>query len=210
MNETVAIRLISFFIGYFFGCILTGEIVAYRYTGGSASRLGDTGNPGMANIMAALGFKPGIQVLLGDLLKCFIAMLIAWRIYGMTGVLYAGLGSTVGHDFPFWRKFRGGKGVATSSLAFIMYSFPLGVFSNIVGMLVVFATQYLCIGGLVIPVVFTIGGWLLFGREVGLVGIAYILLALRSHLGQIMKIPSGECAKDDVIGAIRKKWGKRS
>ena len=208
MNTNITVRLISLLIGYCFGCILTGEIVAYKYTGGSASRVGGTGNPGMANIMAALGFKPGITVLIGDLLKCLIAMLIAWKLYGLTGILYAGLGSTIGHDFPFWRKFRGGKGVATSSLAFLMYSFPLGLVSNIAGMLVVFATQYLCIGGLVIPIVFTIGGWLIFGREVGLVGIVYILLAIHSHIGQILKIPSGECSKDDVLGAIRRKLKK--
>ena len=60
-------KLISLGIGYLFGCILTAEIVAHKITGGSASKLGDTGNPGMANIMASLGFVPGIITLAGDL-----------------------------------------------------------------------------------------------------------------------------------------------
>ena len=111
MNTNITVRLISLLIGYCFGCILTGEIVAYKYTGGSASKVGDTGNPGMANIMAALGFKPGITVLIGDLLKCLIAMLIAWKLYGMTGILYAGLGSTIGHDFR-----SGGSSAAARAL----------------------------------------------------------------------------------------------
>lgn len=62
-------RIMSLLIGYLCGCVLTAEIVARRLTGKSCSRLGTTGNPGMANVMANLGFVPGIIVLAGDLAK---------------------------------------------------------------------------------------------------------------------------------------------
>ena len=62
-------RLLSCMIGYVFGCVLTGEIIAYQFAGKSAAHLGETGNPGMANIMATLGFVPGILVLAGDIVK---------------------------------------------------------------------------------------------------------------------------------------------
>ena len=62
-------KLISLLIGYVLGSFLTAEVVARKYAGKSAANLGETGNPGMANIMASLGFVPGILTLAGDLGK---------------------------------------------------------------------------------------------------------------------------------------------
>ena len=132
-------RILSVLIGYGFGCFLMAELIARRYTGKSASRLGETGNPGMANIMASLGFWPGIATLLGDMVKCLLAMTVCYLLFHKDGwivTLYAGFGCTLGHDFPYWRRFRGGKGVATSSTVIVIYSFLWGVLANIAGMLV--------------------------------------------------------------------------
>ena len=59
--------IISLLIGYCFGMFLTADLVALKYTGHNASKIGTTGNPGMANIMANLGMKAGLIVLVGDL-----------------------------------------------------------------------------------------------------------------------------------------------
>ena len=137
-------RIISILIGYSFGCILTAELVARKFSGKPVSEIGETGNPGMANIMINLGFFPGILTLLGDLVKCLIAMTICSLLFRKTGwivVLYAGLGCTLGHDFPFWRGFKGGKGVAVSSVTFFIYSPLWGLLANIAGMLVAFFTS---------------------------------------------------------------------
>ena len=72
-------RMISILIGYFCGCILTAEIVAKKYAHTGAADLGDTGNPGMANIMASLGFVPGIITLAGDIGKCILAARLSVR-----------------------------------------------------------------------------------------------------------------------------------
>ena len=71
-------RLLSILIGYFCGCFLTAELVTRQFAGKKAAEVGETGNPGMANIMAALGFVPGILVLLGDLFKCMAQSLFLW------------------------------------------------------------------------------------------------------------------------------------
>ena len=87
-------KIFSIIIGYFFGCFLTAEIVAKKYAGKSAAELGDTGNPGMANIMASLGFVPGILTLAGDLGKCILAGVLSYVFFraggtGQIAVLYA-------------------------------------------------------------------------------------------------------------------------
>ena len=74
-------RILSVCIGYLFGCFLTAELVARKFSGKSASELGETGNPGMANIMASLGFIPGIITLLGDILKCLISMTVSFLLF---------------------------------------------------------------------------------------------------------------------------------
>jgi glycerol-3-phosphate acyltransferase PlsY len=96
----------------------------------------------MANIMASLGFFPGILVLVGDIVKTAAAILISWLLFRDAGwivVLYAGLGATLGHDFPFWRGFRGGKGVVTTNLAITDYSPLWGVIANLLGAAIVAA-----------------------------------------------------------------------
>ena len=206
-------KVFSLLTGYFCGCVLTAEIVAHNVAGKSAAKLGDTGNPGMANIMASLGFIPGIITLAGDLGKCILAAVLScflFREQGWIVTLYAGLGCTLGHDFPFWRRFRGGKGVATTSMAICFYAFLPGLLSNIAGMLVVFATKYLCIGGPVIPLAFTIWMYAVNDTEAACIAAVLTLLSFLSHGPAILNIRKGGTKQTDVAGAIRKKLTKKN
>ena len=205
-------RLISILIGYGFGCFLTAEAVARKVAGKSAAQVGETGNPGMANIMASLGFIPGMLTLLGDLAKCAAAGLISCSLFkeeGWITVLYAGLGCTLGHDFPFWRRFKGGKGVATTSMAAVLYAFLPGLAANIAGMIAVFVSGYLCIGGPVIPLAFTVFMLARGDMEGACIGAVLTGLAVLAHGEAILKIRSGKTKKNDVLRAIREKAGRR-
>ncbi|MEE3454741.1 MAG: glycerol-3-phosphate acyltransferase [Succiniclasticum sp.] len=205
-------RVLSILIGYCFGCFLTAELVARKFAGKPAAELGETGNPGMANIMASLGFVPGILTLLGDIGKCALAMLVSRLLFRDSGrivMMYAGLGCTLGHDFPFWRRFKGGKGVATSSAVIVVYSLLWGLLANIAGMLVTFATKYLCIAGPVIPLFFTLFMFLRGDTEAGLISVVLSALALLCHLPSVFGIFKGTTSQTDVLGAIAKKFRKK-
>lgn len=205
-------RVLSILIGYCFGCFLTAELVARKFAGKPAAELGETGNPGMANIMASLGFVPGILTLLGDIGKCALAMLVSRLLFRDSGrivMMYAGLGCTLGHDFPFWRCFKGGKGVATSSAVIVVYSLLWGLLANIAGMLVTFATKYLCIAGPVIPLFFTLFMFLRGDTEAGLISVVLSALALLCHLPSVFGIFKGTTSQTDVLGAIAKKFRKK-
>ena len=206
-------RILSILIGYCFGCVLTAELVARKFAGKPVSEIGETGNPGMANIMINLGFVPGILTLLGDLVKCLVAMTVSYLLFsdkpGWIVTLYAGLGCTLGHDFPCWRKFKGGKGVAVSSIAFFIFSPLWGLLANIAGMLVALITQHLNIAGPVIPLFFTLFMFLKGNVEAGVLGVVFSALSIFCNLPTILGIFNGTTSKTDVLGAIRKKFKKK-
>ena len=201
-------RGIACLIGYCFGCFLTGELIAKRFAGKSASEIGSTGNPGMANIMVHVGFVPGLLVLLGDLLKCILAVIAARLIFPGTGrilTLYAGLGCTLGHDFPFWHRFRGGKGVATSSAAMTLYAPLWSLAAHIGGIILTVSTKYLCIAGVVVPLIF--GACMLFLKnwEAAILSGVFLVLAVFCHGSSLLGIRNGTTEKTDVLAKLRKK-----
>ncbi|MBQ6559623.1 MAG: glycerol-3-phosphate acyltransferase [Erysipelotrichaceae bacterium] len=204
-------KLISCLIGYFLGCFLTAEIVARKYTGKGPSEVGE-GNPGMANIMIHLGFVPGLLTVIGDVSKCLIAMFLARYLFPEADkniMFYAGFGATIGHCFPFWRKFKGGKGVATTCIMIVVYSFLWGAVSDLAGAIVVLLTQYLNLAGPVPPLVFAIIMFVLKDYEVAIMSLILGLLAIKLHWNFIAGIKDGTTDKTDVLGAIRKKMNKK-
>ena len=201
-------KVMSVVIGYFCGCFLTAEVITRKMTGKPCSELGTTGNPGMANVMAHLGFKPGILVLIGDLAKTIIAVVISMLLFHRTGhiiVFYAALGTTLGHNYPFWQKFHGGKGVATSCAGYFLMNLLTGLIAMIAGMLVVFVTQYLGLGAAVIAVCYIPLAFLFDGTEAGILSIIMAGLMLIKHGPAIHDIFTGKVEKVDVWGNITRR-----
>ncbi len=213
-------RIFCALIGYVAGNFMTAQFVTKHVAGKKASEVGDTGNPGMANVMSTLGFKAGITVLIGDLIKTFLAMALCHYLFGAENDLgyfaryYAALGATLGHDFPLLfsllpkMEYRGGKGVATTCGG-IVGVFPIwGIVSCLVGAVVVLTTKLLSVGGVVIPAVFTVACFVLYGNEAGYIGVVLTILMFIRHFPALKLLPSGNAPKDDVGGAIKKKLSK--
>jgi acyl phosphate:glycerol-3-phosphate acyltransferase len=116
-------------VGYLLGTFPTADIVAGRH-GAVDLRTSGTGNPGAANATKLLGTRAGIQVLVGDAAKGAAACAAGAIVAGPVGAHLAGTSSVVGHCYPVWNGFRGGKGVATSvgqCLATFPAYFPIDV-----------------------------------------------------------------------------------
>lgn len=184
-------RIICLIIGYLFGCILTAEIVTHKIAGKSSREIGSH-NPGMANIMSSFGFKAGITVLAGDLGKTTLACFICWLLFhkdlGQLTFMYAGLGATLGHDFPFWNGFHGGKGVATTCMFIGLASLFWGILSDVLGAVMVYLSGYLAVGGTLIPIFFIIPAFLVLGKEAGAVAIVTALLMIYKSLGGLREV----------------------
>lgn len=101
--------------GYLIGTFPTADLVARRSSGGLIDlRRAGTGNPGGANAVKVLGKKAGGAVIAGDVVKGAVASAVGAAVAGPVGAHIGGTSSVIGHCYPVWNGFRGGKGVAAS------------------------------------------------------------------------------------------------
>ncbi len=178
--------------GYICGCFLTAELVAWGKTGKGVDVLG-TKNPGMANIAAQLGWGCGALVLAGDIGKTFLACALSRHFFPVPlSTLYAGLGAALGHNFPFWRHFRGGKGVTVTCTFLILFSPLWGTLSCLAGLAVTLITGYLPVGAVLISVLFLPFAFLIYGIPAGLLSAASAFLMLSRHYRGLLRVFRGE------------------
>ena len=186
-------------VGYFCGCFLTATFVSKKYTGKDISEIG-TGNPGMANVMARIGKKAGFIVLGGDILKTLVAFFICYLLVGINGlldfsdiVLWAGLGALLGHNFPFYRKFKGGKGV-TVTCTWLIILMPLwGIVCCVAGGLVTLLTGLLPVGAALIALLAIPFVYVLFGNYAAIVMvISFLIMTYRHFPGLIRSFKNTE------------------
>ena len=103
---------LAFALGYLLGTIPFG-VVLTRAAGGPDLRAVGSGNIGATNVLRTGSKALAAATLIGDMLKGTAAVLLAGHFFGREAALAAGLGAVLGHVFPLWLKFKGGKGVAT-------------------------------------------------------------------------------------------------
>ena len=119
-------RLICLAVGYVCGLLQTGYLVG-KLNHVDIRKKG-SGNAGSTNALRVLGWKAGLMTFAGDVLKCVAAFLITFFMYRGSDALpmltmYAGAGVTLGHNFPFYMNFKGGKGIAVMAGMVVVNSF---------------------------------------------------------------------------------------
>lgn len=114
-------------IGYFLGSLSAGLMLT-RNTGVDIRKQGSS-NIGATNVLRLLGAKMGVLTFLGDLSKGLISCTIGYVIAGRNGAAFAGIFAVLGHNWPVFYDFRGGKGIATST-AVLLFLFPVPTLIN--------------------------------------------------------------------------------
>ncbi len=153
-------RIICVCIGYAFGLIQTGYL--YGKLHHVDIRKQGSGNAGTTNALRTLGWKAGAVTLLGDAFKCVFAVLAVQFIYrGSHGdilpllSMYAGMGAVLGHNYPFYMKFKGGKGIAATAGLLLSTTTPVMVLICLVVFVgIVAATRYVSLGSLAVVVIY--------------------------------------------------------
>jgi glycerol-3-phosphate acyltransferase PlsY len=149
LTWTSAIRLAIPFAAYFLGSIPFGLILT-RLFGGKDVRKTGSGNIGATNVVRAAGLLAGILTLILDAAKGAAAVLLAAKLSNdsATWMMISALAALVGHCFPVWLKFKGGKGVATAAGVFLVLC-PVAFLGDIIlFILVVLFWRFVSLGSI--------------------------------------------------------------
>ena len=149
-------------IAYLLGCFSTG-ITLSRAMGVDIRTKGSK-NTGASNVLRVLGLKSGVITYLGDLAKAILAVTIGHLIlpgetFGIAkyGMMLAGLFVVMGHNWPVFYGFKGGKGVACSSAVVVLCNPLCGIPAVIIGILVIVFTRFISLGSMTIMTLYMIG-----------------------------------------------------
>lgn len=225
---TILARVLCLLIGYGLGSISTSYL--YGKARGIDVREHGSGNAGTTNTLRVMGRKAGAIVLAGDMLKTFLAILLTWLIFhwffpDMDYLLriYTGAGVILGHDYPFYMKFKGGKGIACSGAMILSFYWGIIPAEVVIFFGIFFLTHYVSLASIFMYLGF-MAQLIIFGQS-GLLGMSqpaliemYIVaalltaLALFQHRENIKRLIRGEerqtilkkTKKDGEIGELSK------
>lgn len=201
-------RIYCLAIGYVFGLFQTAYI--YGRLNGIDIREYGSGNAGMTNTLRVLGKKAGFIVLAGDILKCVLAVVAARLVFGKQYpeisyllALYAAAGAILGHNFPFYLKFKGGKGIAATGGLILSFHWIFILVEVPLFLAVFFISHYVSLGSLLVYAVFMIelvaaGQLGVFGmsqahlNEMYLIGAFLTIMAFYKHKENIKRLIKGE------------------
>ena len=142
-------------LAYLLGSISFGMIVA-KLAGGPNLREVGSKNTGATNVLRVMGLKIGLIVFVLDILKALIACIIGRCWMGLNGAMVAGLAVVIGHNWPCFFQFKGGKGVA-STLAVMLMTFPVpAVICYIVAIVLIATTRYVSLGSITLAALFAV------------------------------------------------------
>lgn len=149
------IRIVCLVIGYIFGLFQTGYF--YGKAHGIDIREHGSGNSGTTNTLRVLGTKAGLIVFAGDCLKCMAAVWLVRLLFGGSHhniiyllCLYTGAGAILGHNYPFYMHFKGGKGIAATA-GMVLSFHPWFVVTGVIMFFATFfTTHYVSLGSLLV------------------------------------------------------------
>jgi glycerol-3-phosphate acyltransferase PlsY len=189
--QTLAI--VSLF-GYLLGSIPFGLLLTKMAGLGDLRSIG-SGNIGATNVLRTGNKKLAAATLLLDALKATAAAVIADRVFGGDAGLIGGFAAFIGHLFPVWLGFKGGKGVATY-IGTLLGVAPLMVLVFAVAWLsVAFITRYSSLSALVATLVIPVALWILGVEEAALVTAAMTVITYWRHKQNIERLIAGTESK---------------
>lgn len=190
--------IVCLIIGYIFGLFQTGYLYGKILYGVDVRKYG-SGNAGTTNTIRTLGKPAGYIVFLGDGLKAVFAILLV-RYVIFPGLpqtdllaLITGFGVVLGHDFPFYMHFQGGKGIATTGGVMFTLDIRMAIIAAIVFALIFFTTRYVSVGSLAITALFPFMLLIFFPGQplMFAVGLLFTAMAWWRHKANIIRLKNG-------------------
>ena len=192
-----ALKIIAILIvGYLLGSVNVAVIVSKYFFKGDVRDQGSH-NAGTTNMARVYGMSAGLLTLAGDILKTVFAMLLGKLLLGEMGFSLGGIACVIGHCFPVFFGFKGGKGVAVSGAVAIMLGWEFAL--SLIGLflVIVIITRYVSLGSLIsvvmlIPALIIFGG---YGTWVYILAVVLIVSVWYMHRGNIKRLLTGTESK---------------
>jgi glycerol-3-phosphate acyltransferase PlsY len=195
--------IIAIVVSYLLGSI-SFSILFARWLRKIDIRDHGSGNAGATNTLRVLGKGPAIAVFLLDIAKGSVAVLIGlWlRDGGHWVPVVCGLAAIAGHNWPVFFRFKGGKGIATTVGALVIWAFFPTLIAGVIAILVIVFTRYVSLGSMIFAVLLPILFYL-FGLEAAYVwgALAVAILAIARHRKNIVKLVNGT---ENKLGSSKK------
>ena len=195
-------RILCVLIGYGFGCLQFAYILGKILKGVDIRKYG-SGNAGTTNAIRVLGTKIGITTLVLDIVKAVAALVVIALLWGYDQkqlLLWGGIGVVLGHNYPFYMQFKGGKGVAATIGIFLATDIRLLVLAGVPALIILATTKYMSLASLsymlllvVVSAIFYIGTPI--GLEIMALVIALSISGFWRHRGNIKRLIRGEEVK---------------
>ncbi len=189
--------LVYVFIPYLLGSINTAIIVSKAMYHDDIRKYG-SGNAGFTNVMRTYGKKAAIITFVGDLAKTMLAVLIGWSVFGYLTAYIAGLACLIGHVFPIFYGFKGGKGVLCLTAILFMLDWRLFLILLVMFVILVYGTKYISAGSVICAMLFP----LLLNRMnntpfqmIEIIALAIAVIIVVKHIGNIKRIFNGTESK---------------
>jgi len=181
---------VAFVIGYLLGSIPFGLLLT-RFAGTADLRSIGSGNIGATNVLRTGRKGLAAATLLLDMLKGTVAVLIAGSLGGPNAAMLAALGAFLGHLFPVWLKFRGGKGVAVYIGVLLGLFWPAAVVFCLVWLATAFTSRYSSLSALVASVVTPLFLWWFGHAALASLFAVLTLLLFYMHRENIKRLQAG-------------------
>jgi len=192
-----AFLVVAFGVGYLLGSIPFGLILT-KLAGTQDLRSIGSGSIGATNVLRTGSKALAVGTLLGDALKGTVAVVLMGTYAGPNAAMLAALGAFLGHLFPVWLKFKGGKGVATYIGVLIGLFWPTAIVFCVMWLAVAFATRYSSLAALVAGFVTPLFLWWFGHPALASLFVVMTLLMFYAHRENIRRLQAGS---ENRIGA---------
>jgi glycerol-3-phosphate acyltransferase PlsY len=184
-------------VSYFIGSVPTGYLTVRLFKGADIRTVG-SGSTGATNVRRVMGKRWAVFVTAVDMLKGAFALLFTAAMQGVApwGLALSGFAVVMGHNYPVWLKFKGGKGVATSyGVMFFLWpyeSFAVTLLSGAVWYFIMTGTRYVSLASLISLLSFPLFFWMLSAPfPFILVSLVLAVLAICRHRANIARLTLG-------------------
>lgn len=184
--------LVPILVGYGVGSLPLGYLAANQLKGIDLRRVG-SGNVGATNMYRTGGLAMALLVVLVDVAKGAGSVLLAWRVGSdAIGPVSAGVAAIVGHVFPVWLRFRGGKGVATACGVFWILAPLATAMASVIFIGAVWMTRYVSLGSVIATAVLPTFLWITNSTAAVIVGgVAAAVLVIERHRPNLARLRDG-------------------